>query len=49
MKDILELIKLLVQGNLNIAVNITVTGTVDVRDPDDNYIVFSVPPADPVG
>ena len=42
MKDILELIKLLVQGQLNVAVNLTVTGTVTILDPEGNHLLFVV-------
>ena len=42
-KDILELVKLLIQGKMNVAVHVTVTGTVDIKDPDGNYLVFVAP------
>ena len=48
MKDILELIKLLVAGQLDVNVNLTVTGTVTVLDPSGNHLVFALPDPDPV-
>lgn len=50
MKDLLALAKLLVasatfvNGVLKFNIEFNVTGSVDIRDPEDNYILFFVAP-----
>ena len=49
MEKLLELVGILIAGVLDIQINVTITGTMDIRDPENNYLLFTTPttPADP--